>query len=224
MFALMLKELRSILRFVALALLADGWLLNEMTGPSFTGGVSVGLPLVHSGWLGCFGFLLACIASVLGLAMSLDDGLRGTWGFALFRPVSRRAYIGAKLVVGGATTFVLAVLPVVIYSVWAMTPGKVMSPFHLSQLQPGIEACGWSVVVFLGAFLSGIRPAKWWWSRLWPLAATLVLGAWFWLTTIEPNFPLAIIPSTAGYWSLCVATSAGLVVSIMAVVEERDFA
>ena len=228
MWALIQKELRSISQRIALALSADGLLLSDLTGNSYwLGGtypMQSGFALIQSSWLLWFGFLLAAIASALGMAMSLDDGLRGTWAFALFRPVSRRAYIGAKLLVGGAVTFTLSVLPVAVYSMWAATPGNVAAPFRWSLLQPAIEACGWSVVIFLGAFLSGIRPAKWWWSRLWPLVATVALGLWFWMTTMEPDFPMRIVPSSAGYWGLCVGTAVVLLVSILAVVEERDFA
>ncbi len=228
MWALILKELRSISRFIALALLVDGWLLSELTGQSnWLRGFpapTIGFALAQSDWLWWCGFLVAAIASMLGLAMSLDDGLRGTWAFALFRPVSRRAYIGVKLLVGGAVTLALSLLPVVVYSVWAATPGNVAGPFRLSFLQPAIEACGWSVVVFLGAFLSGLRPAKWWWSRLWPLVTTVVLGMWFWLISLEPNFPMGLVPTTSQYLGLCVGMVVVLVVSILAVVEERDFA
>ena len=228
MFALILKELRSLSPVIALALLADGLLLSDLTGQSYwLGGtypLQSGFALVQSDWLLRFGFLAALIASVLGLSMSMDDGLRGTWQFALFRPVSRRAYIGAKLLVGGAVTLTLSVLPMAVYSVWAATPGNMAAPFRWSQLQPAIEACGWSVVVFLGAFLSGIRPAKWWWSRLWPLGATIVLGLLLWLVALEPDIPPALTASSPEYWGLCIGLPIVLVVSILAVVEERDFA
>ena len=84
MFALILKELRSISRFVALALLVDGWLLSELTGQSqWMRGASPGdFALVQPDWLSLCGFILAGIASLLGFVMSLDDGLRGTWAFA----------------------------------------------------------------------------------------------------------------------------------------------
>ncbi len=228
MLTLILKELRSISRLIALALLADGFLLSDLTGQSYwLGGtypMHSGFALIQASWLLRFGFLVAAIAGALGMSMSLDDGLRGTWAFALFRPVSRQAYIGAKLLVGGAVTLALSVLPVAVYSMWAATPGIVVAPFRWSQLQPAIEACGWSVVIFLGAFLSGIRPAKWWWSRLWPLATSVVLGMLFWLASLEPDFPPGLTATASEYWCLCVGMVTVLSVSILAVVEERDFA
>lgn len=229
MFALILKELRSLTRVIALALLADGWILSELTGQTRwvrgTMEVQAGFALAQTEWLIWFGFLLASIASVLGFSMSLDDGLRGTWAFALFRPVSRRAYIGAKLLVGGVMTLVLALLPVVAYSIWGAQPGNLGAPFHWSQLQPAIEACGWSVVIFFGAFLSGIRPAKWWWSRLWPLVTTVTLGMWVWLGSLESHLEAtALMPTATQYWGICLAMVIALSVSILAVVEEREFA
>ena len=227
MFALMRKEFRAISRLIALALLADGLLLSDLTGQSYwlhSSASQSGFFLVQSDWLLRFGFLVAGIASMLGLAMSMDDGLRGTWQFALFRPASRRAYIGVKLLVGGAMTLALSVFPVLVYSIWAARPGNVAAPFRLSLLQPAIEACGWSVVVFLGAFLSGIRPAKWWWSRLWPLATSVVLGILIWLVPWEPDVPRALTATVTEYWCLCVGMVIVLSVSILAVVEEREFA
>ena len=229
MWTLITKELRSLSRVIALALLADGWMLSELTGQTHwvRGDIELqpGFALAQTEWLIWFGFLLASIASVLGFSMSLDDGLRGTWAFALFRPVSRRAYIGAKLLVGAVVTLVLAMLPVVVYSIWVERPGNLGAPFHWSQLQPAIEACGWSVVIFLGAFLSGIRPAKWWWSRLWPLVTTVTLGMWFWMGSLDSHLEAtALMPTVAQYWGICLAMVIALSVSILAVVEEREFA
>ena len=229
MFALIEKELRSLTRLIALALLADGWMLSELTGQTHwvRGDIELqpGFALAQTEWLIWFGFLLASIAIVLGFSMSLDDGLRGTWAFALFRPVSRRAYIGAKLLVGGVMTLVLALLPVVAYSIWGARPGNLGAPFHWAQLQPAMEACGWSVVVFFGAFLSGLRPAKWWWSRLWPLVTTVTLGMWFWMGSLDSDLEsTALMPTAAQYWGVCLAMVFVLCVSILDVVEEREFA
>ncbi len=234
MFAVIRKELRSTAWVVALGAAAFGWILSELFGvtaltrhqfPTHENTFS----LVQSGWLLWYGFISAAFAGSLGLAMSLNDGVRGTWAFVLFRPISRRAYIGAKLLTGGVLTLVTVAVPALVYLVWAAIPGNQPIPFDWSFAQPTAEACGWAVVVFLGGFLSGIRPASWWWSRLWPLGATVVLGMWWWLLAnmFDGNsngFPDDLTPSVAQYWGLCVIVAAMLVTSILQVADERDFA
>jgi hypothetical protein len=230
MFTLILKELRSTAWVVALGAAAFGWFLSELFGVStllrgsFPRHPNI-FPFVHAGWLMWFGLISASFAGGLGLVMSLNDGLRGTWQFVLFRPFSRRAYVAAKLLAGGVLTVVMVAVPAMIFLVWGAIPGHLLLPFDWSYAQPAAEACGWAVVIFLGGFLSGIRPASWWWSRLWPLGATVVLGLWWWMVSfVEEQFPAEFTPTVPQYWGLCVIVSAMLVASILHVVDERDFA
>lgn len=228
MFAVMLKELRSTVWVVALGVIAFGGFLSEICGVTtltrneFPTHENM-FPLVQPLCLLWYGFIGASFAGSLGLVMSLNDGARGMWAFVLFRPSSRRAYIGAKLLTGGVLTLATVALPAIVYLVWAKTPGNVAIPFDWSYAQPAIEACGWAVVVFLGGFLTGIRPASWWWSRLWPLGATVVLGMML-SGSVMGGFEPDIMPSQAQYWGLCLLVGAILVTSILHVVDERDFA
>ena len=166
MFAIVWKELRSVVWVIALGAAAFGWFLSELLGVTtftraqFPSNENV-FPLVQTGWLLWYGFISAAFAGSLGLVMSLNDGAHRTWAFVLFRPISRRAYIGAKLLTGGVLTLVMVAAPALVYLVWGATPGNLLMPFDGSYATPAIEACGWSVVVFLGGFLSGIRPASW---------------------------------------------------------------
>jgi hypothetical protein len=68
------------------------------------------------------------------------------------------------------------------------------------------------LLVYLGAFLSGIRPARWFGTRLVPLVAAagcvlfVWLSAWWWL------------------WAISLALCAGLIiVSILYYAEMRDY-
>jgi hypothetical protein len=69
-------------------------------------------------------------------------------------------------------------------------------------------------LVYLGAFLSGLRPARWYGTRLLPLAASglltafLAIFAWWW--------PLGL--------ALALLTYAALVVTICYVARVRDYA
>ena len=230
MFAVILKELRATAWVVALGAAAFAWFLSELCGVS---GVTRGwfptydwsYQFVQPGWLLWWGFVSAGFAGSLGLVMSLNDGVRGMWAFVLYRPISRRKYIGAKLLVGSCLTVAMVGIPALVFLWWSSIPGSLPMPFDWSFAQPAFESIGWAVVVFLGGFLSGIRPASWWWSRLWPLGATVILGLWFWWLGSMPNqLPASLTPTVAQYWGLCVIAAGMLVTSILHVVDERGFA
>ncbi len=230
MFAVILKELRSTAWVVALGVVAFVWFLSECGVTTLTARFhnENAFPLVHSDWLAWYGFVSAAFAGSLGMVMSLSDGVHGTWAFALFRPISRRAYIGAKLLTGGVLTLLMVAVPALVCLIGGAIPGNLRMPFDWSYAQPAVEAWGWAIVIFLGGFLSGIRPASWWWSRLWPLTATVILGLWWWLLshTVDGSgagFPDVLTPTAAQYWGLCVIVAAMLVTSILHVVDERDF-
>ena len=230
MFAIILKELRATAWVVALGAAAFAWLLSELCGIS---GTTRGwfpthefaYQFVSPGWLLWWGFVAAGFAGSLGLVMSLNDASRGMLAFVLFRPISRRRYIGAKLLAGSCLSVVMVAIPALVFLWWSAIPGNLLMPFDWSFGQPAFESCGWAVVVFLGGFLSGIRPASWWWSRLWPLGATVILGLWFWwLSSFPDGLPSFLTPTAMQYWTLCGLMSAMLVTLILHVVDERDFA
>ena len=56
-------------------------------------------------------------------------------------------------------------------------PGKHASPFFWWMTATAWEAWGVIAIVYLAAFLAGIRPARWFGTRLLPLAAGGVLAA-----------------------------------------------
>ena len=109
------------------------------------------------------------------------------------------------------------------FMTWAAKPGRWLVPWDWSYAQIPVETMGWSVVVFLGGFLSSMRLASWWWSRLWPLATTVLLGLLFGLVCLAETFPESITPSPVQYWGLCVVFSASLTSLILHASEERDF-
>jgi hypothetical protein len=230
MFAIILKELRATAWVAALGAAAFVWFLSELCGVS---GVTRGwfptnemsYQFTSPGWLLWWGFVSAGFAGSLGLVMSLNDGVRGMWAFVLFRPISRRRYIGAKLLAGSCLTVLMVGIPALVFLWWSATPGNLPMPFDWTFALPAFESIGWSVVVYLGGFLSGIRPASWWWSRLWPLGATVILGLWFWwLAALPTGLPSLLTPTMTQYWLLCGVMCAMLVTLILHVVDERDFA
>ncbi len=118
----------------------------------------------------------------------------------------------AKLVVGLALVQAAAALLIVLYALWASTPGKVAAPFHWQMTSAAWR--GWVMfpVVYLSAFLSGMRPARWYATRLAPLVA----GA-----------ALALGLAMQGWWSIALLgsalLSAVLTTCILHVAAARDY-
>ena len=139
--------------------------------------------------------------------------------FVLHRPANRRLIYGIKLLVGLAAYLACAVIPVLLYALWAATPRTHASPFEWSMTSNAWF--GWisMATIYLGAFLSGIRPAAWIGTRLAPLAGAasiLMLAA-----AMVQWFPAA---SQVGGLLLLFAADIGLAVSIVYVIESRNVA
>ena len=129
------------------------------------------VPFVQGTFAGWFYFFAAVTAIALGLWQTLGESVRGTYPFLLHRPASGRWLIGMKMLVGTAVYLTCTAVPLVIYSLWAATPGTHGSPFEWSMTTPSWVAWWAITVLYLGAFLTGIRPGRWYRSRFLPLAA-----------------------------------------------------
>ena len=187
------KELRELLPLALVGIVAQlyfvGTAMGMQLGPLGGNNRMGAIPFVSEETSGWFFYVAGTLALALGLWQTLLESTRGTFQFLLHRPISREKILGTKLLVGGATCLVIAVLPVAVYSLWAATPGTHTSPFLWSMTAWAWHLCVEMPVVYLGAFLSGLRPARWFGSRFLPLAAAVfvlaacqVLSAWWWLT------------------------------------------
>jgi len=76
-----------------------------------------------------------------------------------------------KLVTGIGLLLVCTLLPILLYATWAAMPGTHPGPFEWMMTGPALRAWLLMPLVYLGAFASGIRPARWFGSRLLPLAS-----------------------------------------------------
>ncbi len=128
------------------------------------------IPFVGGGFTAVFTFVSAALAIALGLRQSAWESVQGTFPFLLHRPVRRERLIGTKLLVGAVLYLACAALPILLYGWWAATPGTHASPFFWSMTLPCWQVWISMTAVYLGAFLSGLRPGRWIGSRLWPLA------------------------------------------------------
>ncbi len=171
------------------------------------------IPFVGRGHVAEIAWVSAGLSIALGLWQSLGESIRGTWLFLLHRPVARTRLIGVKLLVGISLYLVCAAAAILAYACWAATPGTHASPFEWSMTVPAWKVWIAMPLVYLGAFLSGIRPARWVGTRLLPLAAA--------------GFLAAVIPFLS-WWPVCglgliVLGSIVLVRSILFVARTRNF-
>jgi hypothetical protein len=140
------------------------------------------VPFVTGGFMGGFTLISLVFAVALGFRQSAWESSRGTYLFLLHRPLRREAIFLVKLAIGIGVFLCCASLPVVLYGCWAATPGYHDGPFEWSMSQSAWRLALLTPLVYLGAFLSGLRPARWFGTRLLPLAASLLflLLLWDW--------------------------------------------
>src|SRR5262249_55955396 len=106
---------------------------------------------------------------------------RGTWLFLLHRPAPREALLLTKLAAGIVLLLVAALVPLLFLALWAAVPGTHASPFDWRMTEHPLRLTFASTTLFLAAWLTGLREARWYFSRLFPLvpAALLFLATYF---------------------------------------------
>jgi hypothetical protein len=216
--ALLYKEFRETLGIAAVGLVA---LLGVAAS-------SIGFPLLPFGWLSrpsgwqipfvsdsfvsLFALVAAGLAVALGFRQSIGDFLGDAQLFLLHRPISRGRIYATKLLLGLAIYLLCGVAPILLYAGWAATPGTHASPFAWSMTTASWVAWLTLTVVYLGAFLSGIRPAAWFGTRLAPLAAAA--GVSFVVAFF--TFPIVLL--------FVIVADALLITMILAMADSREFA
>jgi hypothetical protein len=215
--ALAVKELREIRGIVLLALAAFIYLVAAFEDPRLPPGFRQFVPFVQDSFLVCFLFVSAALAIALGLRQTLGESIPGTYPFLFHRPASRRWLVGAKLFLGMSAYLICAVIPILAYGLWAATPGTHASPFEWSMTLPAWELWFGMTLLYLGAFLTGIRPGRWYRSRILPLAAA----------AFAVSFVMAAFVFTLGayLWAclIVLAIDVWLIAMILFVTRTRDY-
>jgi hypothetical protein len=211
------KELREtgLIALAAVAMFAH--LVTSAMGypllPFFTESYSGAIPFLRGSFAQRFVYVAMGLALALGFRQSAWESMQGTYLFLLHRPASWARIIGVKLGVGLVLYLLCAAAPILMYAWWAATPGTHASPFEWSMTWPVWKAWTVGVNVYLAAFLCGIRPAHWLWSRLWPLAG---IGMLVLLIQYLPWWPILGL-------GLLMALNVVLVAAIFTVVHTRDY-
>jgi hypothetical protein len=170
--AMAMKELREVRGIGLLALGSNVYLVAAIVNPRFfLPGSREPVPFVDDGFFMSWFLLISAVTAIaLGLRQTLSESIHGTYPFLFHRPADRRWLIGMKLLVGLAVHLATGVVSIVGYAVWAATPGTHASPFEWSMTMPAWQIWCSMTLVYLGAFLTGIRPGRWY-GRLFALAA-----------------------------------------------------
>ncbi len=213
--ALVIKELRESAGMVALTVIGAVYALGELTATPVVPWQSDRLyhyPFVGDSLNWYFWLLAGALGIALGLRQTAWELGHGTYYFLLHRPIPRAYVFGLKLVVGVGFVLIFGASLILIYASWAVTPGHFAAPFEWRMTRPAWIWWTATPIVYVGAFLSGIRPGRWFGTRLVPLVtafgACVVVAnlPWFWL-------------------ALCIsviATAIGLV-SIYYYIQARDY-
>ena len=222
--ALVLKELRELRGIAALALAAYLVLVARMTGVKgfdWVPGMPDGMefpPFVGGQFRGFFALLTGVFAIALGFRQTAWESSQGTFLFLLHRPISRQAVFYIKLAAGLLVLVTCAAMPILLYGWWAATPDNIASPFRWSWTLSSWWIIASTIPAYLGAFLSGLRPARWLGTRLLPLAAAVSI----WVLVAVPNSTSNWVHSAAIFSVLVVV--ALFVCAIRYVALTRDYA
>lgn len=160
-------------------------------------------------------FYGGALAIGLGLKQSAWENNGNQYYFLLHRPLSRRWTFLVKLLVGLAAMEFLLVGSILVYALWADIPGNVPAPFDWRMTGASWIVCCTMPTFYLGAFLSGLRPGRWFGTRLMPLIGTGLI-----------TFLLAPAGQLLGLWPgllLLAALDVLLLQLILATAETRDY-
>lgn len=218
--ALVHKELREVAGITAVAAVAYLALVVSLVGggvferiPGMPAGVQ-GVPFGGDGFVRPFLVITVVFAVALGFRQSAWESANGTYLFLLHLPRSREAVFLTKLATGLVVLVGCATLPVVGYATWASLPGRHPGPFAWSM-----TAVAWQLILavplmYVGAFLSGLRPGWWFGSRLLPLVTALVCLVL--VAEVPWQWPVRGVAVLAAY--------AALVTNVCFVARTRDYA
>ena len=219
--ALAIKELREHRGTAALGLAAELFLVAVVIGLEpfarianiGTPGKDVWVPFLMPSYFALSCSIAALLAIALGFRQSAWENSRSVYQFLLHRPIRRETIFLTKLGTGLGIFLVCTGLPISLYAVWAAIPGTHPSPFEWSMAGRSWQAGLVVPLLYGGAFLSGLRQARWFGSRLFPLVGTL------------PPVIRLLTLQYPWYWGLALAALlyAALATNICFVARTRDY-
>lgn len=219
---LALKELRELAGIAVIAGLAYGVILMHFTylpilpmnsysvGYGREYGAQEGVTFLQGLFYSYYLWITALSAIACGFRQTLWEERQGTWQFLIHRPIERWKVHAVKLGVGLGVGMVLSAIPIVLYGSWGAYLRQAPAPFAWSMSLETWKAW-WSMpCLYLGAFLSGFRPARWIGTRLFPLGGAAMMATFTNTCLWRSSLPIAC------------AMSMGLIACIYGVSCTRD--
>ncbi len=152
-----------------------------------------GISFVNGEFVQLFSFISALLAIGLGFRQTMGESLRGTYPLLLRLPMARANVFRVKLLAGLTTYLVSAAVPIVLFGALAATPGTHASPFYWAMTEPA-WVTWWSMsLLYVAAFLCGLRPARWLGSRLLPLVAGFFAVFFLWMSGAPWQLTVSIV-------------------------------
>jgi hypothetical protein len=221
--ALALKELRETAGVAVLAMFVNLSITAAMVGmlpfARFLRKQRGGVPFVETEFLQLLTFVSIALTLALGFRQSAWEANQGTYQYLLHRPLRRSGIFTTKLAVGIGVIIVCTALPILLYAGWAAMPGTHPSPFEWAMTEPAWRFCFAMPLLYLGAFLSGLRPGRWYGTRLLPLAGAGAVAA---ALLLVPTVSLIRWPSGV-FILVLIAAYVMLISAILYTAEKRDY-
>lgn len=136
------------------------------------------IPFLHESLAVDLAWVTVAGGLALGFRQVFGETFRSTWLFLLHRPAPRSRIMLTKLGVGAGLLLATTVLPLVVLAIWAAMPQTHASPFDWRMTNVAFRICFGATAIYLAAFLTGLRDARWYGSRLFPLVFAALAMAW----------------------------------------------
>ncbi len=222
--SLAVKELRELAGIAAIAVLAfcvillhfTYWPVFFVNAPSIGGnrdyGAQEGVTFLQGNFRAYYLWIAGLSAVAYGFRQTLWEENQRTWFFLIHRPINRWKVFAVKLAIGLGLCLVLSAIPILLYGFWGASLRQAPAPFAWSMSEETWKTWWAMPLVYLGAFLSGLRPARWIGTRLFPLGGATMAA------TFASSFEWQ--------WSLPIAVliSLGLILCISGTSKARDLA
>jgi hypothetical protein len=181
--------------------------------------------------------LLYIIVLLLGVAVGIWQNVRddnqGTFQFLLHRPVKRSLVFVVRLLVGVGVCLIFALAPLVCFTAWLQGIASIRETPNWEPLR-GLCVGIWPL--YAGAFLSVLRPGRWYGSRFLPLFAGIFLFIviQIFISSAHEIFPIPDVIDPAGRfiaWLIYLPAlilgplvALGFAIAALYVGETRDYA
>ena len=204
MLAMFRKDLRELAKWAALILLGMAAAIVLVRWATYRDHYLLSGNANATSSIGC-----AIGGLLLGLMATVFEARRDSWGFLIHRPATRHRLFAGKALAAVVLLWLAAGIPLAASLWWESSPNRRSTPFAWSMgLGNLADLLAGTAYVFCGMAI-GIRGAKWYGSRVLPLAGGLLASA---LSYLFPDF-LAAAAAVLAVLAIAAAAAWGVFVA-----------